>query len=1267
MKRFPLPLRFSIPVILVVFGSALSLFSLKREIHLSHQRMEEGVLIDIRFAGNQIAGILEYLYRRGDVEQAEIVLSKMGSDPKLRLALLCDENNRVLLATRYELRDRAVAETSAAKNLPIFSTVRQKMTGQILFSPDRRMLQAIYPVLLDAAPGELLPSRVGILALEYDLSSLKDEIDAEVLTRSRNEVLVLALLCTALWFFFDKTLTRRAARLVTASNRLARGKLDVRARLRGSDELAQISAAFDRMAKRIQKDTRTLQKSEERFRSLVANIPGVIYRCACDRDWTMEFISDAIADLSGYPATDFLDNRVRTFASIIHPSDRELVEQTVEQGVADQQPYIIEYRIVGSDGSIKWVYEKGQAIWHESGEMLGLDGAIFDISDRKRREETLQLIVEGTASTTGDEFFVQSVRCLAEALNVRYAVVAEFANEAKDRARTLAFWQDGKLGENFEYDLAGTPCEQVLAGQIGDYPQQVQTLFPEALGLIQMGVQSFLGIPLVTATGEIVGHLVAMDSQPMVDSQSYELILRIFAARAAAELERKYAETRLREREQFLRSIYDGVEESIFVVDVLENGEFRYVGLNPAHERLTGMLTSQLQGKTPEEVLPPEAARVVGQHYQDCVDAGETITSEECLLFQGLETWWITSLSPLRDSAGRIYRLIGTSTNITQRKQAEKERERLVAILQASTDHVGMADARGNILWNNAQAKKILGFLPDANISHLSISNYHPQWALEVIENEGLPTAMRDGIWVGETALLRGDGSEMPVSQMIIAHKSPDDRVEYFSTVMRDLSDRKCFERELQKAKENAEVANHAKSEFLARMSHELRTPLNAILGFTQLLHRDRALSDEHQQAIAIVNRSGEHLLALINDVLEMSKIEAGRIKLNETSFDLYCLLDSIEEMLCLKATTKRLTLTFERALEVPQYVTADESKLRQVLINLLGNAIKFTPQGSVILRVLIPNPKSQIPNLKFQVEDTGVGIAPDELKTLFDAFVQTELGRRSQQGTGLGLAISRKFVQLMGGDLQVTSILGRGSTFTLEIPAKIATADQVQTPLSSKRVVGLAPNPLTYRLLVVDDSWEHRQLLLKFLTPLGFQMREAENGKEGVALWQSWKPHLIFMDMGMPVMNGHEATKLIKATAQGQETVVIALTASAFEDERAVIVSEGCDDFISKPFRENEIFERLAKHLGVRYLYEEPPQIDRDSSLLHAPLTREDLATMPRAWVQQLNQAARTCCEERIFQLLEEIPAEQATLLQTLTELAYNFNYDELIELTQG
>ncbi|MGK7941248.1 MAG: ATP-binding protein [Crocosphaera sp.] len=484
----------------------------------------------------------------------------------------------------------------------------------------------------------------------------------------------------------------------------------------------------------------------------------------------------------------------------------------------------------------------------------------------------------------------------------------------------------------------------------------------------------------------------------------------------------------------------------------------------------------------------------------------------------------------------------------------------------------------------------------------------------------------------------------------------------------------------METAAQKAKAANRAKSEFLANMSHELRTPLNAILGFAQVMRRSHTLDTEHQENLSIITRSGEHLLTLINQVLDLSKIEAGRIIFNKTEFDFYRLLDDLDDMFQFKADEKRLQLLFERSPDLPQYIRTDQVKLRQVFINLLNNALKFTEEGGVSVRVRGEtltfgdgNQTKEIDSLDrtiiVEIEDTGHGISQEELDHLFEPFVQSQSGKDHQEGTGLGLPISRKFVQLMGGELTVNSELERGTIFRFHIHAEEIEPTEIETQTRQKRhVIGLVANQPKYRILVVDDRWSNRELVIKLLTPLGFEVRPANNGEEAIQVWEEWEPHLIWMDMRMPIMDGYEATKRIKATIKGQATAIIALTASVFEEEKAVVLSAGCDGFIRKPFKEAEIFNAMEKQIGVQFLYEsdektkkETPDIDVEKAI-----NTESLANLSNPWIQELKQAIINIDSVTIDSLLAQIQENNPDLVHAIYHLTENFEYEKLLSLLE-
>ena len=994
------------------------------------------------------------------------------------------------------------------------------------------------------------------------------------------------------------------------------------------------------------------------------------------------FISPRWKHLLGYQDSE-LSNRIETWESLLHPEDKEIVEQAAQAYLAENSPnYAVEFRLRCKDGSYRWVLSRGQVLRDQNSTPIRMAGSNTDITRSKETEAALnyeQQVLRSLIESTPDLIFFKDRAGIYRLCNEAYQSFVgrtlediigkgDFDIFPRETAR-LFYQQDLEIFEHKkslrieewislkdrELQFVETVKTPVLDGQgqlrgvigisrdITDRHQKEESLKKQSE---RDSLLSSIARDLIEKDLEVAIHLILEKISHFIDCDRSYII--------------DYSQCR-----QYISMTHEWCDQGITsIIDDHKNiplADFPWIS-----EQLE---TGETLNIPQVDKLPPEA-----QLERESLETNQVrsllivpmMNANQIVGYIGLNR--INRWGEWMPEAINLLKLIGKFLAIAQaRHQAElvsqQAQARFAGILDSANEAILAIDEDRHIQLFNHAAESVFGY---------SASEIIGQSFEQLLVNPESCLNQENPTLDHPIPLRRQDRSEflaeVSLSQSQLAGKT------LFTAIVRNITEQKQAEKALKEAKEAADAANRAKSEFLASMSHELRTPLNAIIGFSQILNRDPALT-EQKQTLDIINRSGEHLLELINDILEMSKIEAGRTTLNENNFDFYRLLDNLEAMLALKAGTKNLQLIFERTPDVPQYLQTDEGKLRQVLINLLSNAIKFTEQGGVILRVRTnsrqwpTNPNLTRPfSLTFEVEDTGPGIDDKEIDQLFAPFGQTETGRNSQQGTGLGLPISQKFVQLMGGEIQIKTVLGKGSVFSFDIQVNLADKNLIASPYPTAKVIGLQPDQQTYRILAVDDRLESRLLLVKLLGDIGFDVREASNGEEAIAVWESWQPHLIWMDMRMPVMDGYEATKRIKSTLQGQATVIIALTASAFEEDRHLVLSAGCNDFLRKPFREEVLWEKMAHHLGVRYLYGEisdPLPKDHLFSLTSNQLLQE-LQQAPQEWVNQLKEKALECNDDGIIFLLESLKPEQQQLAIALQEWADHFQFDLILELIQ-
>lgn len=692
----------------------------------------------------------------------------------------------------------------------------------------------------------------------------------------------------------------------------------------------------------------------------------------------------------------------------------------------------------------------------------------------------------------------------------------------------------------------------------------------------------------------------------------------------------------LQEAHERLTTILDSLESIVYVAD-MQTYEVLFAN-RYAHQ----LLDDNLIGKPCWQALQKEKMPCAFCTNNKLIDADGEATGVHAWEFYNSKVyrWFFIQDQAIRWTDERLVRL-EIATDITDRKQVEEDLRKseqysqslvkelhtlnlqlneFKTTLDLTLDGVFMCDVQTlKFFYVNQGLIKRLGY-SEEKLLQMTLADIDPYFAEVAPQIAKLPNQTHPAITF-ETVHCDKNHLCIPVEiflqyihevrdkkeQKLCRGLFPDGERGRFVGIVRDITERRQAQIKLQQAKEAAEQAkiiaenaSHAKSTFLANMSHELRTPLNGILGYTQILSRDKSLTAKQQEGIHIIQRSADYLLTLINDILDISKIEVGRVELYPTEFQLDDFLNSIIELFQIRAEQKGIMFIYEPLLPLPLAVRTDERRLRQILINLLGNAVKFTQQGQVCLKVSyqrLENPAQfdspELPRGKmcFRIEDTGIGIAQDDLEKIFLPFQQVGHQYYWSEGTGLGLTITKKLVDLMGGTLHVESCVGQGSIFAMEIELQEIVSFQsisTQTPLViGYESIDVMPRESKFKILVVDDKIENCAVLVNILVPLGFELFEAYSGEEAIKQAQTARPDLILMDLVMPIMDGFKTTRTIKNFAELKSIPIIAISASVFDHHYQASLEAGCDGFISKPVRTTRLLEHLQKYLHLKWIYE--------------------------------------------------------------------------------
>lgn len=977
---------------------------------------------------------------------------------------------------------------------------------------------------------------------------------------------------------------------------------------------------------RLRRTSRKLEKSEATFKSLVEHLPQRIFIKDLNSNYVtcnQIYAGDVGLTPEEIPGKTDFDLHPEELARKYRRDDHRVITQDV--------PLELEEKYSRGDSSL-WISTTKVPYRDEAGNIIGVLGIFQDITRSKEQQAELKY----------------KEQLLKNIVDTQSELICRFLPDG-----TLTYVNPAycRYFNRDEQDLLGRVFLPMVHDDDLQYVQECfSSLGPDRP---EITYQHRIRLP----DGQI--RWQEWTDRAFIDEQG-----KVFEYQAVGRdiTEHRQAVNSLQESEQRYRGLVESQNDLIVRVD--PDNRLTYV--NDTYCKVFGRTREELLGSSFTPLVHEEDIEDTLKAMEDLKTPPYRAQMQQRAMTVDGWRWIHWEDSAVLDQQGRIVEIQGVGRDITDLKKAQEDLQQSEKNFRLIFENSPVGMATHEILLDEHGRPVDYIFL-DANpafethtgLSAQEVTGRRATEVLPGIENSSFIDTYAQVAFSGKTANFQEFSPPLNRHFMISAYQMAHGQ---FAASFIDITELEKTRRELVRAKEAAEAASQAKSTFLANMSHEIRTPMNAILGFAQILERDSTLGPDHARHVQSISRNADHLLSILNDILDMSRIEAGQIEHNPRDFNLHQTFEDLELMFIPRAVSKGLELTFEKNGSLPRAGHADPGMLRQIMVNLLGNACKFTSQGEVTFRISAEKNSEACGTgqggftLNVQVQDSGPGIDPEEMDRIFDPFHQ---GGRDpgEGGTGLGLPISRKYARIMGGDLSVSPHTEKGSLFCLQVPVQQATRPVEDGKPPSGRVQSLPADMAPVLVMVVDDKKDNRSMLVELLRPLGFETVEAADGREALDLFQERCPQAVLMDIRMPGMDGYQAIKSIRQVAGEQGPFIVAVTAFAFQQDREAALAAGADEYLSKPFQPEDLFRLLGQGLAIEYVMsdtrQDQPQGLYQEKMLPADLDPETISKMCSA----LEEGDVRLLKELISSIRKKHPQTSDTMM----EMAERFDYIQL------